>query len=89
MNQPQTQTELQIDQARMLVTRLERVSVDSIWARRASGLRGALLHLIEAYENHLRDHQSSEYSPAETEQMQTLLNAGFKMLERAAVERLR
>jgi hypothetical protein len=36
--------------ARQLVKRLERLSVDSLWARRASGLRGALLRNLEALE---------------------------------------
>ena len=32
---------------RMLTDRLERISVDSIWAHRASGIRGSLLRLLD------------------------------------------
>ena len=35
--------EQQIDLARMLVARLERLSADSYWAHQASGVRGSLL----------------------------------------------
>lgn len=32
---------------RMLTERLERISADSVWAHRASGVRGSLLRLLE------------------------------------------
>ncbi|GAB4457369.1 MAG: hypothetical protein Kow0070_09320 [Anaerolineales bacterium] len=32
---------------RMLTERLERISADSVWAHRASGVRGSLLRLME------------------------------------------
>jgi hypothetical protein len=35
----------------MLLRRLERVSADSYWAHRASGVRGSLLRLLEREEN--------------------------------------
>lgn len=38
-----------IELLRMLVERLERLSVDSHWARRASGLRGNILKVLEEY----------------------------------------
>lgn len=31
----------------MLTERLERISADSVWAHRASGVRGSLLRLLE------------------------------------------
>ena len=37
-----------IDQALLLISRLERLSADSYWAHRASGLRGALLRSLDA-----------------------------------------
>ena len=40
-----------IDKANMLVARLERLSADSIWAHRASGLRGSLLRQLNLVEN--------------------------------------
>jgi len=36
--------------AQLLATGLERLSADSIWAHRASGLRGALLRSLEDWE---------------------------------------
>jgi hypothetical protein len=39
--------ENQIELARQLVFRLERISVDSHWAWRASGLRRSLLHCLD------------------------------------------
>lgn len=34
--------------ARLLISRLERLSADSYWAHQASGVRGALLRRVEA-----------------------------------------
>jgi hypothetical protein len=36
---------------RLLLDRLERISVDSHWAHRASGVRGSLLKMLEQIEN--------------------------------------
>ena len=36
--------------ARLLATRLERLSADSYWAHKASGLRGSLLRSLEDWE---------------------------------------
>jgi hypothetical protein len=71
-----------IEQAEQLVNRLERVSVDSIWARRSSGHRGALLRWIEAY-------RQSQTGPAAldataVERLAELIEAGYGFLERAA-----
>jgi len=35
---------------RMLIERLERISADSVWAHRASGVRGSLLRMLEEIE---------------------------------------
>lgn len=35
----------------MLIARLERLSADSVWAHRASGLRGSLLHAQQQLES--------------------------------------
>lgn len=75
-----------LEQTLLLIQRLERISADSIWARRASGLRGNLLKWVEKLEG------SSSQSPIPESEMiilQTLLQAGFKILEKAAIERLR
>ena len=42
------QTDIKLLQ--MLAYRLEHLSVDSLWARRASGLRGNIIKLLEEYE---------------------------------------
>jgi hypothetical protein len=75
-----------IEQARLLVQRLERISADSIWARRASGHRGALLRWIEGYD--LADGKI-EMRADETARIESLVKSGFQFLERAAQERLR
>jgi hypothetical protein len=62
---------------RMLAARLERLSADSLWARRASGARGALLKALEAQE------AGDEIPP---EQFETLIETSFHLLERAAHE---
>ncbi len=63
---------------RLLLDRLERISVDSHWAHRASGVRGSLLGMLERLENS----QPLE-DPAAT------LAYAFKILERAAREKAR
>lgn len=74
------------EQARLIVQRLERISVDSIWARRSSGHRGALLHWIERWE---AMGGKMELKPDERARLNALVEAGFTFLERAALERLR
>ncbi len=65
---------------RLLLARLERVSVDSYWAHRASGVRGALLRELEK----LEAGQSVDESA-----LKRLIDTGFQILERAARERSR
>jgi len=60
----------------LLLTRLERISVDSYWAHRASGLRGALLRALEMLENGSQDSKSD-----------ILIEKGFEILEEAAREK--
>jgi hypothetical protein len=62
---------------RLLMARLERLSVDSLWARRASGTRGSLLKALEAAEN------GEIPSP---EQLDMLIARSFELLQRAARE---
>ncbi len=70
----------QIDQARMLVYRLERLSADSHWAHKASGLRGALLRSLERLENGEGDEKE------ETVILDRLFHRGFEILANAARE---
>ena len=79
-----------IEQAEQLVTRLERVSVDSIWARRASGHRGALLHIIETHRQAPDLGVSgAAFDAASIERLRGLIEIGYRYLERAAQQRLR
>ncbi len=71
-----------LELAKLLSARLERLSVDSTWARRASGLRGSLLKAIEAAEK-------SESGLAEARpHLERLVRRGFEILENAARELL-
>ncbi len=61
----------------MLLNRLERISVDSIWAHRASGLRGSLLKMLEQFE---------EGNPPEPAEFKSVMRYGFHILREAAKE---
>ena len=62
---------------RLLLPRLERISVDSYWAHRASGVRGALTKLLAQMEI------GETVDPAS---LQANLMVGFEILKRAAEE---
>jgi len=70
----------QIEQARMLAYRLERLSADSPWAHKASGLRGALLRSLERLENGEGEEKE------ETANLDRLYHRGFEILAKAARE---
>ena len=74
--------------ARFLVAKLERLSADSIWAHRASGLRGALLRAIDEFDqDSVQDKRTTDGSGDQSiEQFDRLIEAGFEILERAARE---
>ena len=81
-----SEEQLLYDQAKMLAQRLERVSVDSLWARRSSGHRGALLRWIERFE---QAQGEPGLGQAEKDQLSSLIEVGFRLLERAVQEQLR
>ena len=66
-----------IELLRLLAERLERLSVDSIWARRSSGLRGNIIKVLE--ENEI----GQEIEPT---RLQTLIERSFEVLRNAAQE---
>jgi len=66
-----------MDLVRLLAARLERLSVDSIWARRASGLRRSLIRAVEAADS------GNAYPP---EQLDALIEHSFDILRKAARE---
>jgi hypothetical protein len=59
----------------LLVARLERLSVDSHWARRASGLRGSIVKVLEEADS------GTKISEA---RLKLLIDAAFDILRRAA-----
>ena len=63
---------------RLLLTRLERVSVDSYWAHRASGIRGALLKQLDELE---------KGTPAGQARIAALISSAFHVLTHAAREK--
>jgi hypothetical protein len=65
----------QIQLLRLLISRLERLSVDSHWARRASGLRGNIVKVLEEADSGI------EVQP---KRMDLLTDAAFDILRRAA-----
>jgi hypothetical protein len=62
----------------LLLERLERIPADSIWAHRASGLRGSLLALVE---------QLEKGQPTDDPEVRRLIAYGFQILENAAREK--
>lgn len=74
---------VRLDQARMIVQRLERLSADSSWARIASGYRGSMLKIIDQL-----DHTPDlENAPEEDVRLlDFVIDKGFELLTRAARE---
>jgi hypothetical protein len=66
-----------IELLRMLTKRLERLSVDSIWARRANGLRGSLVKTLSA---------ADEGTFPSPEHLDMLIERSFEILSKAARE---
>jgi hypothetical protein len=65
--------------AQLLADRLERLSADSLWAHRASGVRGSLLRFIVAID---QGHEISN----DLYRLNDLLEQGYNILEKAALE---
>jgi len=68
----------EINLIRLLLARLERVSVDSYWAHRASGIRGGLLRTLEELE---------KGTPVGQAIIDELISSAFNILTRAAREK--
>jgi len=64
-----------IELLRLLAARLERLSVDSSWARRASGLRGNIIKILE---------QADAGEPVTTMRLNLLTDTAFDILRQAA-----
>lgn len=65
----------QIKLLRLLVARLERLPVDSHWARRASGLRGNIVKVLE---------EADSGEEVSASRLELLTEAAFGILRRAA-----
>jgi hypothetical protein len=71
-----------LSQSRMLSARLERLSADSVWAHRASGLRGSILRCMERIEAA----QGSALIEGDLAVLADLLNQASRILIKAASE---
>jgi hypothetical protein len=60
-----------------LLARLERISADSVWAHRASGIRGSLLRMLE---------KSEKGRPIQKSELKRMMDLGFAVLAKAAEE---
>ena len=66
-----------VELLRLLAERLERLSADSLWARRASGLRGNIVKLLEEID------AGQDIKPA---RIPPLVQRAYEILQRAAQE---
>lgn len=66
-----------IELLRMLSKRLERLSVDSLWARRASGLRGNIIKVLE---------ELDAGQEVDLARLNPLIERAFEVLRHAAQE---
>ena len=70
-----------------MVSRLERLSADSIWAHRVSGYRGALLRSIAKVKEIDNSADSKGWDKnSELVYLENLLAQGYVLLEKAARE---
>ena len=65
---------------RFLLSRLERISADSSVAYRASGVRGAMLRLVEKIE---------DGRPVSSQDVKRLVESAYLLLQKAAREKIR
>lgn len=70
-------TDKQITYLRLLASRMERLSADSIWARRASGLRRSLIKFLDQLD------KGGMYSSTDAEK---LITNSLEILRKAAYE---
>lgn len=74
---------VRLEQARMIVQRLERLSADSRWAHVASGYRGALIKIIDEVSGLPEVEQASVET---VRRLDFLIDKGFDLLSKAARE---
>jgi len=66
-----------VELLRLLAGRLERLSADSLWARRASGLRGNIIKILNEIDKGRK---------IESERISPLIDRAFEVLQHAAQE---
>jgi hypothetical protein len=64
----------------LLLSRLERISADSVWAHRASGVKGSLLRMLG---------RSEKGYPIQQSELKRVEDLVFFILEKAAKEKMR
>ena len=69
--------ESDIQLLKLLARRLERLNVDSLWARRASGLRGNIIKVLEEIDTG---------KEVQGERLPPLIDRAFEVLKHAAQE---
>ncbi len=69
--------ESDIELLRLLARRIERLNVDSLWARRASGTRGNIIKVLA---------EIDAGKEIDAERLAPLIERAFKVLEHAAQE---
>lgn len=74
----QQENSLLYNRAKILLDRLERLSADSTWAHRASGLRGSIIRSL--------GETSTFEDELETAHLKELVELGYEILNRAASE---
>ena len=73
----------QIDLIQLLLARLARISADSVWAYKASGLRGSLLRCLDQLEAAGRGKPPAAGEQL-LDQLDALIGYGFEILEKVA-----
>lgn len=73
---------------RFLLARLERISADSVVAHRASGVRGAMLRVLDQLEKQEQACPEGDRRVPEPV-VKRLIESGYLLLQKAAEERVR
>jgi hypothetical protein len=74
-----TENNLEAERIKFLLERLARISFDSHWSHRASGVRGALLKALASYEQGTKINEDG---------IQLLIMSNFEILLKAAKKKL-
>jgi hypothetical protein len=70
----------QVEMIQLLLARLARISADSPWAYKASGLRGSLMRCLDE----LEASAAATSAPPAPERLNAFITYGFEILEKVA-----